>query len=196
MERVRKGVASVDALVVVHPTYFFDEDGKAKNAIRFIAKEFIRQEKPVYTLVESPKDLESDNYQKYFPQINETKIVYSKNGENNINLKGTRFVVIGGFLEACLRSALIYLSKNYLRGEGRDITFFLPLPAIYGRGIKLSVHEWEKFNLHHWLPKDTSLTLLHQGKVLYEIKKKQKHSITLHFRGPTESPFLEGYKAL
>jgi hypothetical protein len=105
-------------------------------------------------------------------------------------------VVIGGFLKACLRSALIYMSKNYLAKKGRDITFFLPLPAIYGKGLKVDVRDWSEFNLHHWLPKDTSLSILHEGKVLYELKKNLKHSITLHFRGPNESPFLEGYKSL
>jgi len=191
-ERVRKGVSTVDALVVVHPTHGFDIKGEAKEAINFIANEFMRQGKPVFTLVETPQDLDSKPYLDYFPIIKKTKVIYSKNGENDLALKGTRFVVMGGYLKACLKSALIYLSKNYLKSQGRDITFFLPLPAIYGKGMKLELREWEKFNLHHWLPKDTNLRVIHQNKTLYKITDKSyRHSITLHFRGRGESPFFQ-----
>lgn len=190
-ERVRAAVRSIDALVVVHPTYYYDQEGMAKRSINFITEEFLRQKKKVYTLVGSPSDLKRDHYQNYFSYLKETEIIYSNHGENNIGLKGTRFVVVGGYLEACLKSALLHISKNNAPKEKREITFFLPLPAIYRSDIKLELRDWKLFNLHRYLPEGTNLKVVHQGRTLYEVNKLAKDTITLHFRGYGETPFLD-----
>lgn len=190
-ERVRAAVKSIDALVVVHPTYYYDQDGMAKDAINFVTKEFLAQEKKVFTLVGGTKGKYADHYQKYFPHLDSTEIVSSENGENNIELRGERFVVIGGYLEACLRIAVIHLSRNTFKTKERDLDFFLPLPAIYRKDTPISDRDWSQLDLERYLGPNIGLKILLNEEIIYQLKKESPHTITIHFRGRELSPFFQ-----
>lgn len=184
----------MDALIVVHPTSYFDEVEEAKKAINYIAAEFLNQNKSVYTLVDATEDLKKRDYEKYFPLLNQTKIVFSKNGENTIVLNGKRFVVVGGYFYACLRTALIHLSRNNLSKEKAVIEVYLPLPAIYGKNIELSLKDKEMVKLHGWLPKDTGLTVYLNSEKRISTRAEAQKQIKVYLRGKKETPFLEGFQ--
>lgn len=191
--RLEEGVQKVDALIIVHPTDAFDSEGEAKLAIRFIAKEFLRQRKTVITLIDAKSDLELKAYHDYFPEISETEVLESQNGEIKKILKGNKFVLTGGYLMACLRTSLMHLTKNNLSNENPLIEIYVPLPAVYGKDLKLSEEDQRKVGIHGWVPKDAGLVIYNRGEKFFSLRETSLKLVKVYLRGPKESPMLHGF---
>lgn len=195
--KVRENIKKVDALVIVHPTGYFDKSGEAKAAINDIADIFLRYNKEVYTLVETTEIANSltlknrsdaaQMYLDYFPKINQSKLVISENGENNLKITGKNIVVVGGYLLACLRTALKHLSQSNLE-EDKPLNIYIPLRAIYGKEIAKSNRPKSIKNLKRrifsFVPAGVAIDVFRDNKKVISLREGEKRKINLYFRAP------------
>lgn len=194
-ERIRQNIAKVDALVIVHPTSYFDSLEEAKIGINFIANIFLRYKKKVYTFVETQElidsisrnsqDEKSLGYSKYLTKINSTEMLPSLNGENNLKIRGKNIVVVGGYLLACLRTALKDLSESNLN-EKKVLNIYLPLRAIYGKEIAKNTRPTNmgqlKRRIRSFIPKDFNVEVYRDSKVIIKIKGTGTKVVRLYLR--------------
>lgn len=208
----------------MHPTFYFDSDSEAKEAINFISDFFIDLKKPVYTLVETDKLIseiqmiqtphqltkvsESSkepqdqryyqtpsalNYVSYFPRINETQLVESLNGENNINVSGKNIVIIGGYLLACLRTAFQHLSYHNLENQN-ELNIYLPLRAVYGKGLspkdkQVLSKEGFRNSLSKWLKKGIGYEVYRDEKLFIKGGIDEPKTLRIYIRPVKEGLF-------
>jgi|GEM_PF-2907000 len=214
-ERIRKNIQNIDALIIVHPTFYFDSNAEAKEAISFVSDFFINLKKPVFTLVETQELItaihltqasaqlpqskyhsqspSASNYLRYFPRIKETQLVQSLNGENKIKVSGKNIVIIGGYLLACLRTAVQHLSRHNLEDQS-ELNIYLPLRAIYGKdlnqqGSEILSKEGLQSSLNKWLPKETGYEVYRDEKLFLKVKENEPKILRIYVRPIKEGLF-------
>ena len=126
------------SLIIVHPTSFYDFSLEAKTEINKQAQNALVNDVKIYTLVDPPAFVDElalgwmQNYKDYLEGLDQTELVASNQGENNIILNDEEVELIGGYMNACWREALINLAiSNFPRLNKMIIK--IPLGAIYGR---------------------------------------------------------------
>lgn len=148
--RAESASKSALSLVVVHPTNYFAKD-EAKSEINKYVQEAVQANQKVLTLVESDQIRDqiisqsepikrkpsfdkntAENYLYFLSDIRKTSLIVSQHGENNIELDSNRVTIIGGYLGACLKTALRSLVKKNVE-RFSEIHVNIPLEAIYGK---------------------------------------------------------------
>lgn len=206
-QRILEKVREFDQLIVVHPTFYFDKKSEAKGAINQITEYFLKAQVPVSTLVEtntiindikSQRDLGQPNpdlslaanYSSYLEKIRQTRLVVSENGENQLKAKGRNVVVVGGYLAACLRTAVRDFAKLN-RSTTEPLRIFMPLDAIYGKQLARDLgpkNEKEmKKNIESFLAKDTNLKIFVNQKLKVSIYNSGKYKIEIYLRRPKKT---------
>lgn len=201
-ERIRQNIGKVDALVIVHPTSYFDTLEEAKSGINFITNIFLKYKKKVYTFVETQElidsissnaqDEKSLGYSKYLTKINSTEMLPSLNGENNLKIRGKNIVIIGGYLLACLRTALKDLSESNLN-EKQTLNIYLPLRAIYGKEIARNTRPTNigqlKKRVRSFIPSVFTVEVYRDSKIIIKIKGTGKKKVRLYLRVAKDSHY-------
>ncbi|MCB0420566.1 MAG: hypothetical protein KDD61_06205 [Bdellovibrionales bacterium] len=196
-----------ETLLVVHPTNYY-ADGESREEINRVVEKFLSEKKRVITLVETENlkkeiqhsnksiQLEPDsskptyeNYLHFLPQIQKTEIIVSEHGRNDIALSSPDVTIIGGYMEACLRTALRSLLKENLN-RFHQIKVYIPLDAVYGKDNFLkkgsTVEKAIRASLKKEPPQKVTAQIFVNQKLILT-RGNGKMTIQIHLQEPRKS---------
>jgi hypothetical protein len=190
----KKFVPPKGTLVVVHPTNYYAQM-EAQDEINAIVNQHLDAKQTVITLVETEQQIADiknkkktkNGYTNYLQRIDETTLMLSLNGENQIQLEEPHVTIAGGYLLACLKVATRNLVReNFKRFDQLNVT--LPFYAVYGKGQRIKAGaRLETTLVQHFkrqkFPSTLNLTVHLDKKVIFKQGQGRK-SLNVFLKSP------------